>query len=271
MLRPMPLPADHVLRRSGPDSARVLPLLDRAFDAVERALADLGIEDPAELTSPQVVEEELSPAALPAGTLLVLDPEEVRSALEDIADTVLDERLGGSVFGTIQRPPAEDAARRRLREMSSQTAGFGFLPPGTAPYGVGRVRQVRTPAALGGYQFLAADTPGFRVALVERAMPNGKRIALWTGTPDLVDELLTALRRVARHDGHPVPGPAPLVPGRDAVSDAAEVWRQAGELRAHRTVREAELRQVARAAAMRGVELRRQREEGADPKNRAAS
>jgi hypothetical protein len=267
----MPLPDGHALRRAALERARPLPLLDRAFDAVERALADLGIEDPAELQSPKPVEDELSANALPVGTLLVLDPDEVRSALQDIADTVLDERLGGSVFGTIQRPPAEDAARRRLREMSSQAAGFGFLPPGTSPYGVGRVRQVRTPAALAGYEFLAADTPGFRVALVQRPLPNGRRIALWTGTPDLVDELLTTLRRVARHDGHPVPGPAPLVPGRDAVSDAAEVWRQAGELRAHRTVREAELRQVARAAAMRGVELRRQREDGEDPKNRAAS
>jgi hypothetical protein len=266
----MPLPAEHELRRSAPERARPFPLLDRAFDAVERALADLGIEDPAELRSPKPVEDELSQASLPVGTLLVLDPEEVASALEDIADTVLDERLGGSVFGTIQRPPAEDAARRRLREMSSQAAGFGFLPPGSAPYGVGRVRQVRTPQALADYQFLAADTPGFRVALVTRRMPNGRRIALWTGTPDLVDELLTALRRIARHDGHPVPGPAPIVPDRDAVSDDAEVWRQAEALRAHRAVREAELRQVARAAAMRGVELRRQRD-GAEPDSRAAS
>lgn len=271
MLRPMPLPVGHALRRPLPDRARPLPLWDRAFDAVERALADLGLEDPAELRSPKPVEDELSATALPVGTLLVLNPEEIASALEDIADTVLDERLGGSVFGTIRRPPAEDAARRRLREMSSQAAGFGFLPSGTAPYGVGRVRQVRTPEALADYEFLAADTPGFRVALVTRRMPNGRRFALWSGTPDLVDELLTTLRRIARHDGHPVPGPAPLVPSRDAVSDPAEVWRQAEELRAYRTVREAELRQVARAAAMRGVELRRQREEGEGPENRAAS
>ena len=256
MLRPLP-------RAVSPDlleRPRPFPLLDRAFDAVEHALARLGIDDPSTLTSPKVVEDELSATALPMGTLLVLDPDEIAGARVDIRDTVMDERLGGSVFGSMARPPVEDARRRRLRELSSTAKAYGFLPVGQNPYGVGRVLQVRTPADLAGYQFLVADTPGFRVALVTRARPEGGSITLWTGTPELFAEVLGVLRSAARHDGLALPALAPLVPVRDGVVSEAEVWRLAGELRAHRTVREAELRQVARAAALRGVELRRERE-----------
>jgi hypothetical protein len=253
------------------DRPRTFPLLDRAFDAVELALARLGVREPAELPSPKPVEDELSATALPMGTLLVLDPDEVDAARVDIRDTVLDERLGGSVFGTMARPPVEDARRRRLRELSSSATAYGFLPVGAAPYGVGRVLQVRSPASLAGYELLVADTPGFRVALVSRKRPEGGSITLWTGTPELVDEVLSLLRRAVRADGRALPPPAPRVPARDGVASEAEVWRQAAELRAFRTVREAELRQVARAAALRGVELRREREAGETHAERAAS
>jgi len=242
------------------DRPRPFPLLDRAFDAVEHALARLGVDNPAELTSPKPVEDELSDTALPLGTLLVLDEDEIEGARVDIRDTVMDERLGGSVFGTMARPPVDDLRRRRLRELSSTASAYGFLPVGQNPYGVGRVLQVRTPEALTGYEFLVADTPGFRVALVTRKRPEGGSITLWTGTAELVDEVLGVLRRALRQDGLALPLLAPLVPARDGVSSEAEVWRKAAELRAHRTVREAELRQVARAAALRGVELRRERE-----------
>jgi hypothetical protein len=256
MLRPIARPVSPDLL----DRPRPFPLLDRSFDAVELALARLGIADPAELRSPQEVEQELSATALPVGTLLVFDREEVEGAYVDIRDTVMDERLGGAVYGTMARPPTEDVRRRRLREMSGCASAFGFLPVGSAPYGVGRVAQVRTPAGLAGYEFLVADIPGFRVALVTRRRPEGGSITLWTGTPELVDEVLGVLRRALRADGLALPPLAPPVPPRDAVRSQAEVWRQAAELRQYRTVREAELRQVARAAALRGVELRRERD-----------
>ncbi len=241
---------------------RPFPLLDRAFDAVEHALARLGIDDPSGLTTPKVVEDELSATALPMGTLLVLDPDEIAGARVDIRDTVLDERLGGSVFGSMARPPTEDVRRRCLRELAGTATAYGFLPVGQKPYGVGRVLQVRTPGPLAGYQFLVADTPGFRVAIVTRARPEGGSITLWTGTPELLAEVLGVLRGAVRQEGLTLPPLAPVVPARDGVASEAEVWRLAGELRAQRTVREAELRQVARAAALRGVELRREREAG---------
>lgn len=256
MIRPLPVSRipDLVER------PRPFPTLDRAFDAVERALARLGVEDPGSLRSPKLVEEELSPTALPAGTLLVLSAEELSATEIDIADTVLDERLGGVVFGTMERPPVECDRRRRLRELAGVTTAFGFVPVGQEPYGVGRVRQVRTPRALAPYRFLVADTPGFRVALVTRALPGGGFLALWSGDREVVDEVVGVLRRAAQADGQQVPAQAPEVPARDAVRSSAEVWKQAEELRAYRTVREAELRQIARAAALRGVELRRQRD-----------
>ena len=256
MLRPIARPVSPDLL----DRPRPFPLLDRSFDAVEMALARLGIEDPAELHSPLEVEQELSASALPVGTLLVFDREEVEGAYVDIRDTVMDERLGGAVYGTMARPPNEDVRRRRLREMSGCASAYGFLPVGASPYGVGRVAQVRCPEALAGYELLVADVPGFRVALVTRRRPEGGSITLWTGTPELVDEVLGVLRRAAREDGHVLPAPAPAVPARDVVHSESEVWRQASELREYRTVREAELRQVARAAALRGVELRRERD-----------
>ena len=43
------------------------------------------------------------------------------------------------------------------------------------------------------------------------------------------------------------------------VASAAEVWKLAGDLRGLREVREGELREIARAAALRGVEMRRER------------
>lgn len=261
MLRPLPRPTPVDLSEARP---RPFPTLDRAFDAIERALARLGIEDPASLPTPQAVEDELSPTALPQGTVLVLSPEERIAAEVDMHDTVLDERLGGTVFGTMERPPAVDERRRRLRAMAGTATTFGFLPVRAEPYGTGRVRQVRTPALLAGYRFLVADVPGFRVALVSRALPGGGFLALWSGAPEVLDEVTGVLRRVAQADGHAVPGRAPPVPVRDVVPDSAALWKQAEELRAYRTVREGELRQIARAAALRGVELRRQRD--ADPR-----
>ena len=45
------------------DRPVAFPTLDRAFDAVERALARLGVEDPGSLRSPKPVEDVLSEAA----------------------------------------------------------------------------------------------------------------------------------------------------------------------------------------------------------------
>ena len=44
------------------------------------------------------------------------------------------------------------------------------------------------------------------------------------------------------------------------VESQADVWAKAKDLRDYRVIREAELREIARAAALRGVQLRRERE-----------
>lgn len=259
MLRPLPRAVNpEVLART-----RALPLLDRCFDALEIALARLGIDDASELKNTSEVEAEVSEGALPQGTLVIFDEEEVHEACRDIRDTVMDERLGGAVFGTMLRSPAECVRRARLREMTGSAIVYGFLPVGQGPAGLGRVLQVRRPAALADYDFLVADIPGFHVALVTRKRPGGGSITLWTGTRELVDEILGSLRRAIADDGHAVPAPAPLVPARDVVRNEAEVWAMAEQLRKQRVVREAELRQVARQAALRGVELRRERDKRA--------
>ena len=103
------------------------PLLDRAFNAVERALAQLGVEDPASLRSPRPVEEALSANALPEGTLLVLSPGELRAAEVDVEETVKDERLGGAVY--LSLPDADDLPTRArgLRELAAAPLSTGVL------------------------------------------------------------------------------------------------------------------------------------------------
>lgn len=238
------------------------PLLDRAFNAVESALARLGVEDPASLRSPRPVEEALSANALPDGTLLVLSPSELRAAEVDIEETVKDERLGGAVY--LSLPDADDLPTRArgLRELAAAAPSFGFNPslrPAPASR-LGRLKQVPMPLNLRGYRFLVADTPGFRVAVVARALPGGGFIGLWSGNEHIIQEVRDVLARAGDASGHDVPDAAAEVPVLEGVDSSEDVWQLARELRAHRVVREAELREIARAAALRGVALRRERE-----------
>ena len=262
MIRPLPhhpLPDLFMDREDRPGS---FPILDRAFDAVERALARLGIQDPATLRSPRPVEDILSRNALPEGTLLVFSPSELRAAEVDIEDTVKDERLPGSVF--VSLPPEKDLATRArgLRELatSCQTYGFnGSLRP-TPSARLGKIRQVPMPLSLRGYRFLLADTAGFRVVVVARSIPGGGFVGLWSGNPQVIDEVRQVLGEAASASGHEVLEAAAAVPELEGIEQERDVWDRAADLRAHRVVREAELREIARAAALRGVALRRERE-----------
>jgi hypothetical protein len=239
---------------------RPFPTLDRAFDAVERALAQLGVEDPASLRSPRPVEEVLSHSALPPGTLLVLSPSELRAAEEDVIDTMKDERTGGSSFLAI--PDRLELIERRgaLRELALVAPTFLFAGEGPLPAGLTRMRRVVLPAELKGYRFVVADSPGFRVAVVARTLPGGGFVALWSGEPSVVEEVTQVLRAEALGAGHQVPAPAAPVPPLEGIASEADVWRQAADLRAYRVVREAQLRDIARAAALKGVAMRRARE-----------
>lgn len=254
------------------DRPRAFPILDRAFDAVERALARLGVEDPASLRSPRPVEEALSETALPEGTLLVLNPGELRAAEVDVEETVKDERLGGSVYMSLPHPDDLDSRARPIRELATAAPLFGFngsLRPLPASR-LGRAIQVAMPLHLRSYRFLLADTPGFRVAVVARALPGGGFIGLWTGNEQVLAEMRDVLASCVEAAGEDVPAPAAPVPELDGVDEAEDVWKLAADLRAYRVVREAELREIARAAALRGVALRREREE-AKRKQRAAT
>jgi hypothetical protein len=246
------------------DRVRLFPTLDRAFDAVERALGRLGIPDPAELRSPRPVEEALSATALPPGTLLVLDPSELRAAEVDVEDTVKDERTGGAVFLTLPKERAAHESRKRMvRELAGIVPTYAFLASTGQTTGLRRVRHVPAdarPEALDAYRVLLADTPGFRVAVVCRELPSGGFVGLWTGNEDAIEELGAVLRLAALEAGHEVPEPAPALPALEGVLDARDVWRQAEDLRAYRVVREAELRDIARRAALKGVALRRARD-----------
>jgi len=260
-----PLPHDvlsDVLADFGPD-ASPFPILDRAFDAVERALARLGVGNPARLRSPRPVEEALSRTALPEGTLLVVDPAEWRAAEADIEDTVKDERLGGSLFVSLPHLDDLPDRARGLRELAVTAPTFGFNPslkPLPAAR-LGRLKQVPLPLNLRRYRFLLADTPGFRVVCISRDVPGGGAVGLWSGNAYVVDEVQRVLAAAATAAGHQVPAPAGDVPvGIEGLASPEDVWRQARELRAHRVVRKAELREIARAAALRGVALRRERE-----------
>ncbi len=256
MLRRFP----HLSRPDVLERRRPFPILDRAFDAVERVLARLGVEDPASLRSPRPVEDALSSTALPAGTLLILSPAELRAAEVDVEETVKDERSGGSVFVSLPDDGNLDAKKRSLRELAVSTPTYCLSSTGVLPPGYSRLRPVRTPEALRGYHILLADTPGFRVAVVRRPLPGGGFIALWTGNEQAINEVGDILRLLAVASGHQVPAAAPSVPPLDGVDSEHDVWKQAADLRAYRVVREAELREIARQAALKGVAMRRERE-----------
>lgn len=249
--------------------ARAFPRLDRAFDAVEDALARLGLEDPQSLRSPKPVEEALSPTALPDGALLILSQHELRAAEIDLEDTVKDERQGGSVFVSLPGAAEMTSRARGLRELGSVASTFGFRARGAArvPTRLGRVEVIEAPANLQPYRFVLADTPGFRVALVSRALPGGGFVALWLGSGPAYQEVRDVLSCEALGQGLRVPGPSPEVPPLEEIDSEKAVWAKAKDLRDYRVVREAELREIARAAALRGVALRRERE----AKKRAAA
>jgi hypothetical protein len=257
----------HMLRRMPPptrpdlgERPRPFPILDRAFDAVERVLARLGVEDPASLRSPRPVEDALSSTALPDGTLLVLDPAELRAAEVDVEETVKDERSGGAVFVSLPDPVDVEVRKRSLRELAMAAATFCLTFEDDLPPGFSRLRAIPMPRTLADYRLLLADTPGFRVAVVRRALPGGGWIALWTGNPQAIEEIGRVLRALADAAGQEVPAPAPEVPELEGVASERDVWRQAADLRAYRVVREAELREIARQAALKGVAMRRERE-----------
>lgn len=239
---------------------RPFPLLDRSFDAVERALVKLGIDDPASLRSPRPVEEALSRTALPYGTFVVLSPIELRAAQVDVEETVRDERSGGAVFVTLPRKAEFELRRRILREFAVSTPTFCLTPTGVLPPGLSRLKAVPQPAELADYDILVADTPGFRVAVVRRALPGGGWIALWTGNERAIDEVGHVVRSIAAEAGVAVPGPASDVPVLEGVFSVKDVWNQAADLRAYRVVRDAQLREIARQAALKGVAMRRERE-----------
>jgi hypothetical protein len=249
-----------IVRPELSDRPRPFPTLDRACDAVERALARLAVEDPASLRSPRPVEDVLPPNALPDGTLLVLDADELLAAEEDILETVKDERTGGTIFAAVPDRIALIGLRRSLREAAMVAPSFLFAGDAPLPNGLTRLKRVPLTPELRGYRFLVADTAGFRVAVVARRLPGGGFVALWSGDERVLEEVTGLLRAVVAGAGYDVPEPASPVPPLEGIASERDVWRQANELRAYRVVREAELREIARAAALKGVQLRRERE-----------
>ena len=236
-----------------------LPRIDAAFRAVERVLTDLGVDQPHTLRSPQVVEEALDGVHALEGTLVILDPAELRAAELDLEETVADERAGGSLFVSLPNV-AELAARRvRYRDLAAAASGFAFIDPDRNAVGFGRFHFVPRPRELRKWRILLADTPGFRCVVISRPLPRGGFVGLWSGNAEIVDEVGGLLRRLASAAGHEVPPPAAAVPPLLGISKESDVWAQATQLRGQREVREGELREIARAAALRGVELRRQR------------
>ncbi len=169
----------------------------------ERALAKLGVEDPASLRSPRPVEEALSPTALPYGTLLVLIPSELRAAEVDIEETVKDERSGGSVWVTLPLEAELETRKRSLRELAVSTPTFCTTSAGTLPPGMSRLTgRAASETSWPTTRSCSPTRPGFRVAVVRRRLPGGGWIALWTGNEQAIAELGGAMRGLAADAGH---------------------------------------------------------------------
>src|SRR5438552_11428858 len=148
---------------SFPRQSPALPRLEAAFHAVESVLAELRIEQPQSLRSPLPVEEALEGSAALSGTLVILDPAELRSAELDLEETVADERAGGTLFVSLPNASEMGARRVRWRDLGNAAATFAFIGPDERPMGFGRVHFVPRPATLASHRILVADTPGFRV------------------------------------------------------------------------------------------------------------
>jgi hypothetical protein len=251
--------------QTGPRLVAGLPRLEAAFRAVESTIREIGPAaegvpvGPRTMRTPQPVEDALPTSGALAGTLVILDPSELRSAEIDLEETVADERLGGAVYVSLPNPRDLLSRRVRYRDLAASSAGFAFVEGPAPSTGFGRFQFVPRPRALRRYRILLADTPGFRVAVVSRPLPEGGFVGLWTGNPEIVDEIADVMREAAREAGLEVPDAAPAVPPIQGISTEADVRRQAAQLRGLREIREGELREIARAAALRGVQLRRER------------
>ena len=247
------------VRISRDHDAPALPRTEAAFRAVEMTLESLGIDRPHTLRSPQIVEEALDGASALDGTLVILDPAELRAAELDLEETVADERNGGTLFLSVPNSAEWTARRVRYRDIASSTTAFAFVEAGAAVKGFGKLIPVPRPRLIKGWRVFLADTPGFRVVIVSRPRASGGFIGLWSGNSELVDEVAEFLRQSARDAGHDVADAAQSVPPMIGVAGTAEVWKMATELRGLREIREGELREIARAAALRGVAMRRER------------
>ena len=252
------LPSLTMVRPLAP-TAPAFPRVEAAFQAVESTLRARGIESPHTLRSPQIVEEALEGIGALDGTLVILDPSELRAAEIDLEETVADERSGGSLFLSLPNASEMTARRVRYRDLAGAASAYAFVEEGKIPAGFGRFHFVPRPQSIRGWRVLVADTPGFRVAVISRPLPAGGFIGLWTGNEDIVDEVSSALRELARDAGHEVPASAAPVPTLMGIASERDVWKQAADLRGLREVREGELREIARAAALRGVAMRRER------------
>jgi hypothetical protein len=243
-----------------PDPEVLFPRLSAAFRAVENVLDQLGIDRPHTLRSPQPVEEALEGSVAMEGTLVVLDAAELRAAEIDLEETVADERAGGSLFVALPNPGELSARRARYRDLATAAAAYAFTEYDKVPVGYGKLHFVARPKSLRGWRILLADTPGFRVAVVSRPLRAGGFIGLWSGNPEVVNEIGAFLRAEAQAAGHDVPVAAAEVPALVGIGSEKDVWTQATQLRGLREVREGELREIARAAALRGVAMRRERQ-----------
>jgi hypothetical protein len=168
-------------------SADCMPRIESAFRAVEGVLEDLGIENPAALRSPQVVEEALEGMTPLDGSLVILDAAELRAAELDLEETVADERAGGSLFVSLPNLGELSSRRVRYRDLAAAATSFAFVEPGAHVLGFGRFHFAPRPTFMRRWRVLVADTPGFRVAVISRPLAKGGFIGLWTGNPDLVD------------------------------------------------------------------------------------
>ena len=188
--------------RIAPDvEAPQLPRMEAAFRAVEMTLTSLGIDRPHTLRSPQAVEEALDGAPALEGTLVILDPAELRAAELDLEETVADERSGGTVFLSVPNPSEWATRRVRYRDIASSSAAFAFVEPGATVRGFGKLVAVPRPRMIKGWRIFLADTPGFRVVVASRPRAAGGFIGLWSGNSELVDEMADFLRRAARDSG----------------------------------------------------------------------
>lgn len=240
------------------DPAPGLPALSAAVCAVCETFRRLHVTGDYCPRDARRIEDDLPTSGALAGTLTILDPLDVLPAEREIERTLHDERPR---FGGLYLSQIGDHLYQRWTNYSALAwlmPVFAFTEHPQRQHPGDGVRFALAPDALDGFRVVLADTPGYRVAVIGFFVRKWG-VALWTGNPQVVNEVGGALRVAARESGHAPHPPAAEAPSDCGLRSEADVRRMANVAMSERAKAQEATRELCRQAAIQGAKDRRAR------------